>query len=111
MIRQLVLACIIALCVTAGPLLAKPPPGATANSLWFESLEDPETTLSCCDEADCRVVDDRIAGDHYEVLVRGAWIAVPAGKMLHRTDNPTGRAVLCWSPAFGIMCFVPGLGV
>src|SRR4051812_12258342 len=97
------LASLVALCLTAGPLSAKPPGGAATDSLWFESLEDPETTLSCCDEADCRPVDDRIARDHYEVLIRGAWIVVPVGKILRRTDNPTGRAVLCWSPAFGIM--------
>jgi len=86
MIRLPMLASVVALCLPAGSLLAKPPPSASANSLWFDNLEDPETTLSCCDEADCR----------------------PGGEMLRRTDNPTGRAVLCWSPAFGIMCFVPG---
>lgn len=35
-------------------------------------------------------------------------MAVPADKILHRYDNPTGRAVVCWTPALGIMCFVEG---
>ena len=55
-------------------------------------------------------LDDRIARDHYEVLIRGTWIAVPVGKILRRTDNPIGRAVLCWTPYLGFMCFIPGPG-
>jgi hypothetical protein len=91
---------------------AKPPPNPDPSlSPWFEGLIDPETALSCCAETDCRAVDARIARDHHEVLIDGAWVAIPEGKIVRRTDNPTGRAVLCWSPAMGIMCFVPGPGV
>ena len=104
-------ASIVVLCLVAGPLLAKPPPGATANSEWFKSLEDPETTLSCCSEVDCRPVEERIANGHYELYGRVYEVKVPIGKILRRADNPMGRAVLCWSPMFGIMCFVPGPGV
>jgi hypothetical protein len=31
---------------------------------------------------------------------------VPANNILQRVDNPTGRAVVCWTPSLGIMCFV-----
>ena len=31
---------------------------------------------------------------------------MPPDKILQRTDNPTGRAVVCWTPQRGIMCFV-----
>jgi hypothetical protein len=39
-------------------------------------------------------------------LIGEAWFAVPADKILQRTDNPTGRAVVCWTPQRGILCFV-----
>ena len=103
---------LIALCLGAGPGVAKPPPNPDPTlAPWFQSLVDPETSLSCCEETDCRPVDHRLAADHYEVLIGGAWVAVPEGKIIRGMHNPTGRAVLCWSPALGIMCFVPGPGV
>jgi hypothetical protein len=39
-------------------------------------------------------------------LIGEAWFPVPADKILQRTDNPTGRAVVCWTPQRGIVCFV-----
>jgi hypothetical protein len=111
-IRQVLLRCIIAAALGSQATHAKPPANPDPTlSPWFESLEDPETTLSCCDETDCRPVDDRIGAAGYEVLLRGAWVPVPDAKIIRRTDNPVGRAVLCWSPNFGIMCFVPGPAV
>ncbi len=96
----------------AGPSAAKPPPHPDPSlRLWFESLQDPETTLSCCEEADCREVDARIARDHHEVQIDGIWVEIPERKIIRPDSNPTGRAVLCWSPTLGIMCFVPGPGV
>ena len=65
---------------------------------------------------------DRLEKDKREWL--GRWIAnygnvteilieIPETKII-RTDNPTGRAVLCWSPDYekfdGVFCFVPYLG-
>jgi hypothetical protein len=39
-----------------------------------------------------------------------AWIEIPEAR-INRTNNPTGRAVLCWSifyPHFnGVFCFIP----
>ena len=39
-----------------------------------------------------------------------AWIEIPEAR-INRTNNPTGRAVLCWStfyPDFnGVFCFIP----
>src|SRR3954453_3312949 len=81
---RMALASVAALCLTAGPLSAKPPAGGTTNSSWFEDLVDPETSVACCGEADCRSVDDRIASDHYEVLIKGIWVSVPAGRILRR---------------------------
>ncbi len=62
--------------------------------------------MSCCSLADCRPTESRIKANHYEALVGDNWLAVPPDKILQRTDNPTGRAVVCWTPQRGIMCFV-----
>jgi hypothetical protein len=88
---------------------ARPPEGADpALAPWFQGLHQPGTGISCCSIADCRTTDYRTEGDHYEAFVQDRWIVVPPEKVLSRTDNPTGRAVVCWTPATGIMCFVRG---
>ncbi len=91
----------------AAAALAKPPADADpALAPWFRSLLQPGTEISCCSLSDCRETDYRVKADHYEALVGGKWVAVPPDKILQRTDNPTGRAVVCWTPQRGIMCFV-----
>jgi hypothetical protein len=97
-------AAVAAFAVTA---TAQPPPNANpAFAPWFRSLLQPGTNLSCCSIADCRAADYRIRRDRYEVLIGRRWLAVPPSKILQRTDNPTGRAIVCWTPELGIMCFV-----
>jgi hypothetical protein len=73
---------------------------------WFNSLQQPGSGISCCSIADCRRTDSRIVGDHYEVMIDGEWRAVPPSAVVDRDDNPTGRAVVCYTPARGIMCFI-----
>jgi hypothetical protein len=91
----------------AASAAAAPPQGADpALAPWFRSLLQPGTGMSCCALADCRPTDYRIKSDHYEALVGGKWVAVPPDKILQRTDNPTGHAIVCWTPQRGIMCFV-----
>jgi hypothetical protein len=92
-----------------GSATARPPPDADMTlAPWFQSLRQPGTGMSCCSIADCRKTDFRIQGDHYEALVEGAWVDVPTDKVLSRMDNPTGRAIVCYTPARGIMCFIRG---
>lgn len=106
MLRLLVFA---AVACTAATAIARPPPNADPKlAPWFESLRQPRSGASCCSIADCRPADFRTSGDHYEVKLQRGWTAVPREKILHRLDNPTGRAVVCWTPSVGIMCFVPG---
>jgi hypothetical protein len=96
-------------CLLAMPALGAPPPDADPGMApWFRGLHVPGTGTSCCSIADCRPVDSRIVGDHYEALVEGKWLAVPRDLILEREDNPTGRAVVCWTPTAGILCFVRG---
>jgi hypothetical protein len=86
---------------------ADPPPNADpALAPWFRSLLQPGTSISCCSISDCRATDYRVEGDHYEALIGEKWFVVPPDKILQRTDNPTGRAVVCWTPQRGIVCFV-----
>jgi hypothetical protein len=86
---------------------AQPPPDADpALAPWFRSLLQPGTSVSCCSVTDCRATESRVAGDHYEALIGDKWFAIPADKVLQRTDNPIGRAIVCWSPQRGIVCFV-----
>jgi hypothetical protein len=40
--------------------------------------------------------------------VAGEWKVVPPEVVLRRTDNPTGSAIVCYTPYRGIMCFIRG---
>lgn len=105
LVARLVL--VVAGLISGPPAPAEPPPNADpALAPWFRSLMQPGTGISCCSISDCRVTDSRITGDHYEALIGEKWFAVPPEKILQRTDNPIGRAVVCWTPQRGIMCFV-----
>ncbi len=42
------------------------------------------------------------------MLIEGQWLPVPREKVLNRSDNPTGRAVVCWTRILGILCFIRG---
>ena len=99
----------IALVLLATGARAAPPENADpALAPWFQSLAVPGTGISCCSIADCRPTDYRTVGDHYEALIENKWVAIPPRKVLQRTDNPVGRAVVCWTPERGVMCFVRG---
>ncbi len=100
----LVVALLFAVVAHAAP----PPDGDPALAPWFRDLREPDTGQSCCSIADCRPTEARTRGDHYEVLIEGQWLTVPPDKVLHRSDNPTGRPIVCWTRTLGIMCFVHG---
>ncbi len=94
---------------SALPTVSAPPENADPRlAPWFNSLRQPGTGVSCCSISDCRPVDYRVSGAGYEVWIEGTWRQVPADKILQGRDNPIGRAVVCWTPALGIMCFVRG---
>ena len=100
-----VLALLVLVSVTASR--ARPPENTNLiYGLWFENLHQPQTGLPCCDISDCHQTESRTVGTHYEAFVEGKWIAVPPETVVDRTDNPTGRAVVCWLPWSGILCFV-----
>jgi hypothetical protein len=78
----------------------------TDLSGWFKSLRQPGTGMSCCDISDCQAVNARTSAEGYEVFIDGRWIAVPEDKILNGKNNPLGRAVACYTPRQGILCFV-----
>lgn len=97
------------------------PAGVDLNSplhAWFEDLRAPDTGILCCSEADCRPVQYRITGDHYEVFIDrksfgesapDRWLPAPDKVVLHRHDNPTGEAIACYY-AGEIHCFIEASG-
>jgi hypothetical protein len=104
----------LALALLAGSAQARPPENADpALAPWFQSLRT-DKGVSCCSLADCRPVEYRTTGDHYEALIKPPefdvdspeWVPVPQSHILKRTQNPVGRAVACWEPFSGILCFV-----
>ena len=98
---------LLALTCIARAVLAAPPPNADpALAPWFNSLRQPSTNALCCSMADCRRVESRLSGEHYEALIEGEWRPVPNHVILERNDNPTGHAIACWTPGAGIMCFI-----
>jgi|GEM_PF-1459312 len=107
------------------PAAADPPAGAdSALGPWFRSLKIPGSETSCCDLSDCRTVayrvvverdeNDFVIAGHIEVLITPEsfpveaplWERVPPERVLTRHDNPTGKAVACWTPWQKIICFV-----
>jgi hypothetical protein len=98
---------LIALTCIVSPAGAAPPPDADpALAPWFNSLRQPWTNALCCSMADCRPVESRLNAGHYEALIEGEWRSVPDQLILNRSDNPTGRAIACWTRQTGMLCFV-----
>jgi len=98
--------CAAMILASAHAFAAAPDGADPALVPWFQSLRQPGTGTSCCSIADCRTTDYRTTGDGYEAFIENRWISVPADKVLQRINNPTGRAVVCWTPTRGILCFV-----
>jgi hypothetical protein len=102
------------------PVRGDPPNGADpAFAPWFRSLRQPQTNQSCCDMADCRTVQYRTSGDHFQAFIGnefprwtnppGEWVDVPNANVLHRRDNPTGEGIACWFQG-QVVCFIEGNG-
>jgi hypothetical protein len=103
----------VGLVLSQATVAAPPDHPDPALAPWFESLKQPGTGVSCCSVADCRTVEFRQDRDGYEVLIDGRWkmsipfwLRVPPNRIIDRIDNPTNRAVVCFTPEGGILCFV-----
>lgn len=98
----------LALVVIAGAAVAAPPPGSIGKYReWFQGLMRPDTGTSCCDDSDGRITDARMTPEGWEALTPvGTWVRVPTDKIVRGKGNPTGRPVLFWLPATGVLCFI-----
>ncbi len=114
MVARMRVPLVIAGLLVASAAYGRPPENADPRlAPWFEGLHQPRTGVSCCSIADCRPTQYREVQDGYEVLIDDRfgisppqWQSVPSDKILDHTDNPTGSAVVCYTPAAGILCFV-----
>jgi hypothetical protein len=105
----------MAIALSIAPVHAQPPDNVDPSlSPWFNSLKQPGTGAGCCSIADCRPAEVRRDSQGYEVKIDHRWHAssmfwlrVPANRILDERNNPTGQAVLCYTPEAGILCFVP----
>jgi hypothetical protein len=118
MVRAVLGFAVIFLVLLTSQGIAQPPPNANpALRPFFEGLDRPDVGGSCCGVSDCRFTQWRIGKDGYEAFVdkhqwpdvdESHWVKVPDTVVLHK-PNPTGRAVLCYSPeADYTYCFLPG---
>jgi hypothetical protein len=57
---------------------------------FYQHLVRPGSRVSCCNLLDCRPTSGRVVGDHYEVKVDGAWVAVPPDKVVKRSAPDMG---------------------
>ena len=57
---------------------------------FYDTLQRPDTKGSCCNLTDCRPTQGRVAGDRYEIKVNGAWVSVPADKVVNRSAPDMG---------------------
>src|SRR6185437_7141339 len=74
---------VIFLVIGISRALAAPPQGYDPNSptaQWYRSLRLPGATMGCCSMADCRPVEARTNGDHWEAWYDDKWIAIPDDK-------------------------------
>jgi hypothetical protein len=96
---------------------ARPPEGADPSlAPFFHGLMQPGGSVSCCSEADCRAVVYKITSRGYQAYITpeefataqtSKWVEIPGDKILSPRPNPTGAAILCWTPALGVLCFLP----
>jgi hypothetical protein len=105
--RHAVAAAFIAVSLIGAIASAAPPDNVDGKlAPWFQSLRQPGTGISCCSMADCRATEYRTSATGYEAFIDDKWLAVPPDRVLDHTDNPTGRAIVCYMPGRGILCFV-----
>jgi len=57
---------------------------------FYATLLRPDNKGPCCNLTDCRPTSGRQVGNHYEVKVNGAWVEVPATKILKEAAPDLG---------------------
>lgn len=114
MIQRMVVAALLVF--TPNAAFSAPPANADPNSpmsQWYRGLKQPHTGISCCDMSDCRpTLAEYRDGEWWAARPDGELIPIPHERIIHDETHPAGRAVLCWTPAANVLCFVPpGAGI
>ena len=82
---------------------------------WYETLKQPISGMSCCNNQDCRPTVSRVIGETIQVMVDGEWTTVPQEKIVG-TPSPDLGSHVC-APKFStskpkhLFCVVLGAGV
>ena len=94
-----------------------PPPAGSEDARTFAPFPDFVRTLhACCDLSDCRPVDARIDGDHWQfaathahfgAATREHWVTVH-DTAIRRGPHPTGRAIACYRYSAPGTGYAPG---
>jgi hypothetical protein len=101
-LRVLALGMLLAAGARAAPPTGVDPDGPMAE--WYRSLKAPDIGGSCCSIADCRPVEARQVGNHWEVLTETGWQSVLPQRNLapiefgwspHRVPNLRRNTLLC----------------
>jgi hypothetical protein len=105
-VRSMVFLWIVCIAFLTAAIAAPPEDADSSLASWFRGLSASDGT-PCCAIADCRRTTSRLTADGYEALIDDTWVVVPWDRVLHRTDNPTGQAIVCCAPRTKIiLCFV-----
>ena len=104
--RSMIFICTAYIAFLTAAIAAPPEDADSSLASWFRGLSASDGT-PCCAIADCRRTTSRLTADGYEALIDDTWVDVPWDRVLRRTDNPTGQAVVCCAPRTKIiLCFV-----
>ena len=105
---RLILALAVFLTLASAAIAAPPENADPSLGPWFQSLRQPGTGMSCCSEADCRMVEAGSDEKGWYVMVENKRRLYVPPEVVLVHDNPTGSAVLCASSGFTVIyCFVP----
>jgi hypothetical protein len=83
---------------------------------WYETLKQPGSGMSCCNNQDCRPTSSRVVGDNVQVEVDGEWTTVPPEKILNAQAPDLGAHVCAPKasslyPKGYVFCVILGNGV
>ena len=83
---------------------------------WYETLKQPGSGMSCCNNQDCRPTSSRVVGENVQVEVDGEWTTVPPDKILNAQAPDLGAHVCAPKasslyPKGYVFCVILGNGV
>ena len=89
--------------------------GHDTNHNWYQTLKQPGTNVSCCNNTDCRPTMSRVVDGAVQVVLDGDWTPVPSEKILKTPAPDLGDHVCApkrnnFLPKGYVYCVVLGSG-